>query len=60
MTHAPRYVVRVARTYRIALGYSSIARVLVVVHIAGDDTIRIISARKANRHERAVYEKTDE
>ncbi len=41
----------------LALGYSSVARMLVVVHVAGDDTIRIIGARNANRHERAVYEK---
>ena len=39
------------------LGMSSGSRVLVVVHAELDDeTIRIISARKATRHERRTYE----
>lgn len=41
----------------IALGYSAMARILVVVHVEMGDTIRIVSARKANRHERRVYAK---
>jgi len=41
------------------LGLSSNLRVLVVVHSYSDDdeTIRIISARKANARERLMYEK---
>ena len=40
------------------LGLSSNLRVLVVVHSYTDDeTIRIISARKANSRERLMYEK---
>ena len=40
------------------LGLSSNLRVLVVVHSYTDDeTIRIISARKANARERLMYEK---
>jgi uncharacterized DUF497 family protein len=41
----------------IAIGYSALARILVVVHPEMGDTIRIISARKASRHERQVYAK---
>jgi uncharacterized DUF497 family protein len=41
----------------IAIGYSALARMLVVVHLEMGDTIRIISARKASRHERKVYAK---
>jgi hypothetical protein len=41
----------------IAIGYSALARILVVVHLDMGDTIRIISARKASRHERKVYAK---
>jgi hypothetical protein len=41
----------------ILLGMSSSSRVLVVVHAELDDeTIRIISARRATRHERRAYE----
>jgi uncharacterized DUF497 family protein len=39
----------------IAIGYSALARILVVVHLEMGDTIRIISARKASRHERKFY-----
>lgn len=41
----------------ILLGLSSLLRTLVVCHCyrAGDDVIRIISARKADRSERADY-----
>jgi uncharacterized DUF497 family protein len=40
-----------------AIGYSALARMLVVVHLEAGGTIRIISARKASRHERMVYAK---
>ena len=42
----------------ILLGLSQQRRILVVCHCfrAGDEVIRIISARKANARERAVYE----
>ena len=41
----------------ILLGFSSSRRALVVCHCypSGDDVIRIISARKANRRERKQY-----
>jgi uncharacterized DUF497 family protein len=40
----------------VLLGLSSILRTLVVCHCyRDDDLIRIISARKADRHERALY-----
>ena len=41
----------------LALGFSSAARALVVCHCLREagDVIRIISARKATRHERAQY-----
>lgn len=43
----------------ILLGLSASLRVLLVVHSYSDDdeTIRIISARKANPRERSMYEK---
>ena len=43
----------------ILLGMSSILRILVVCHCfrADDDTIRIISARKATRNESSTYER---
>lgn len=41
----------------ILIGYSSKHRLLFVVHAEVDgDTIRIISARKATKHEKAHYE----
>jgi uncharacterized protein len=40
----------------ILLGFSDRQRVLVVVHTETDDSVRIISAREANRHERRQYE----
>lgn len=42
----------------IDLGYSSSSRILVVVHCykADDETIRIISARKATKKEKKYYE----
>ena len=43
----------------ILLGMSSILRILVVCHFfrADDETIRIISARKATRNESSTYER---
>ena len=43
----------------ILLGLSSILRILVVCHCfrADDETIRIISARKATRNESSTYER---
>lgn len=40
----------------IGLGISSVVRLLVVVYTSRADRIRIISARKATRNERAEYE----
>lgn len=41
----------------ILIGYSQKQRLLYVVHAeVDDDTIRIISARKATKHEKAHYE----
>jgi len=42
----------------ILLGYSELSRMLLVCHCyrGGNDTIRIISARKAKRHEKLQYE----
>lgn len=41
----------------VLMGFSSAQRLLVVCHSyrSGDEVIRIISARKANRKERATY-----
>jgi uncharacterized DUF497 family protein len=39
----------------IALGYSSLARLLVVVHCESAERIRIISARRAMKTETADY-----
>jgi len=47
----------------ILVGYSKISRLLVVCHCCRgkeNDVIRIISARKANRHERQSYEQGGE
>ena len=41
-----------SRTY----GISNKARLLVVVHTERRNSIRIISARKATRHEKGIYE----
>ena len=38
------------------LGLSHRGRLLVIAHTERDDTIRLISARRANRREQAVYE----
>ncbi len=40
----------------VALGVSSLGKVLVVVYTTRADRIRIISARKATRNERSQYE----
>ena len=40
----------------ILVGSSSKGNLLVVVHVDRGDTIRLISARKATRHERRNYE----
>lgn len=41
-----------SRTY----GLSSRGRLLVVVHTERRNSVRIISARKATRHEKAIYQ----
>jgi uncharacterized DUF497 family protein len=41
----------------LTLGISDLGRVLVVSHILVGENIRLISARKATRHERNLYEK---
>ena len=41
----------------VLLGYSSVKRLLVVIHTFRGDRIRIISARIASRKERSIYEK---
>lgn len=41
----------------VALGMGSLGRILVVVYTVRGDCVRIISARKATRRERAEYEK---
>ena len=41
----------------LSLGYSSHGRLLVVCYTERGDDIRLISCRKATRHERTMYEK---
>ncbi|MBE9063450.1 BrnT family toxin [cf. Phormidesmis sp. LEGE 11477] len=43
----------------VLLGVSTVLRILVVCHVYryGDDTIRIISARKANKQEKQQYQR---
>lgn len=41
----------------LTMGWSTGQRLLVVVHTEERDRIRIISARRATRHERRTYEK---
>lgn len=43
----------------ITIGISVMGTVLVVVHTDRDDRIRLISARRANRRERKVYEQNN-
>ena len=38
------------------VGHSLVGRLLLVVHVEKGDTIRIISARRANARERGAYE----
>jgi uncharacterized DUF497 family protein len=40
----------------VTIGYSSLQRLLVVVHVEQSETIRIISARQATAHERKRHE----
>jgi len=40
----------------VTIGMSNRGRILVVVHTEQGDAIRIISARRATRHERRFYE----
>lgn len=42
----------------VTIGESSTGRVLIVCHTERDDRVRIISARKATRPERIIYEET--
>lgn len=42
----------------LTFGISRTGRLLVVSHADYDDHIRIISARRATRHERKIYEET--
>ena len=41
------------------IGLSALSRILVVSHTESGDTIRIISARAATRHEQKFYEEND-
>ena len=41
------------------IGMSALSRILVVSHTENGDTIRIISARLATRHERRFYEENE-
>jgi uncharacterized protein len=40
----------------VTIGIAQSGRLLVVAHANSDDTVRIISARRATRHERKFYE----
>lgn len=40
----------------VALGFSGLARMLFVVHVERGESVRLISARRATRAERATYE----
>jgi uncharacterized DUF497 family protein len=40
----------------LTFGVSAEGRLLVVAHTEGGDTIRIVSARRATRNERKIYE----
>jgi uncharacterized DUF497 family protein len=42
----------------VIIGQSNRGRLLVVVHIEDDNTVRIISAREAEKRERVKYEET--
>ena len=56
----PGYLLVGDSSYRerfVALGYSSIARLLFVVHVERGVRVRIISARRATRKETRSYER---
>ncbi|MCP3956601.1 MAG: BrnT family toxin [bacterium] len=40
------------------LGYSMAQRLLLVIHVERAESVRIISARPATRHERKIYEES--
>jgi uncharacterized protein len=42
----------------LTIGYSTELKLLLVINTERDDTIRIISARRANRMERKIYEQS--
>ena len=42
----------------LTFGYSSTARLIAIIHAERGRAIRIISARKATRHERGTYEQS--
>ena len=42
----------------VTFGYSRVGRLLAVVHAERGRSIRIISARRATRHERGIYEQS--
>ncbi len=42
----------------VTFGYSTEGRLLAVVHIERNRVIRIISARRATKHERGIYEQS--
>ena len=42
----------------LTFGFSQLGRLLAVVHAERGRAIRIISARKATRHERSIYEQS--
>jgi len=44
----------------LTLGLSDLGRVLVISHSMVDEKVRLISARKATRRERELYEKENE
>ena len=43
---------------QVTFGHSHVGRLLAVVHAERGRAIRIISARRATRHERGIYEQT--
>jgi len=44
----------------LTIGYSSQNRLLLVVHTERQGNIRIISARRVNKHERKIYEQSNQ
>ncbi|NUM54161.1 MAG: BrnT family toxin [Candidatus Hydrogenedentes bacterium] len=43
----------------VTIGMDSLGRILVVVYTWRGDVVRMISARRATRHERSAYERSD-